>query len=97
MPYGPESLLQHISTPSNLAHPYSTLIANRPRAEDVEAGNLNKEEVIQIFRKTFGLESNVKYRSYQKPYADNYEYVAYPQGFRIFEFVKFTVKIVQPH
>ena len=29
-------------------------------------------------------------RTYQRPYPKNYDYVAYPQGFKIFEFVKFT-------
>jgi hypothetical protein len=39
---------------------------------------------------TFGIEPKVKCGSYQKTYSDNYEYVAYPQRFRIPKFVKFT-------
>jgi hypothetical protein len=89
VPYGTASSLRHVSTPLNHAQPYSTPIANQPRAEDVGSGNL-KEEVIKIFRQTFGIETKVKCRSYQKPYPDNYEFVAYTQGFRIPEFVKFT-------
>ena len=49
-----------------------------------------KDEVIKIFRQTFGIESKVKCRSYQRPYPDNYDYVAYPELFKILEFVKFT-------
>ena len=29
-------------------------------------------------------------RSYKRPYLEEYEHVAYPQGFKIPEFVKFT-------
>ena len=49
-----------------------------------------KEEVMKIFRQTFGIEPKAKCRTYQRLYPENYNYVAYPQGFKISEFVKFT-------
>ena len=76
-------------TPPNFAQPSNTPITNRPNANDVGSGSI-KEEVIKIFRQTFGIEPKVKCRSYQRPYPENYDYVAYPQGFKISEFVKFT-------
>ena len=88
MPYGASSSLRH-STPPNFAQPNNTPITNRPNADDVGSGSI-KEEVIKIFRQIFGIEPKVKSRSYQRPYPENYDYVAYPQGFKISEFVKFT-------
>ena len=88
VPYGAASSLRH-STPPNFAQPNNTPITNRPNADDVGSGSI-KEEVIKIFRQTFGIEPKAKCRSYQRPYPENYDYVAYPQGFKISEFVKFT-------
>ena len=88
MPYGVASSLRH-STPPNFAQPSNTPIANRPNADDVGSGSI-KEEVIKIFRQTFGIEPKVKYWFYQRLYPENYDYVAYPQGFKIPEFVKYT-------
>ena len=45
---------------------------------------------MKIFRQTFGIEPKAKCRTYQRLYPENYNYVAYPQGFKISEFVKFT-------
>ena len=82
VPYGVASSLRH-STPPNFAQPNNTPITNRLNVDDVGSGSI-KEEVIKIFRQTFGIESKVKCRSYQRPYPENYDYVAYPQGFKIF-------------
>ena len=46
--------------------------------------------MIKIFQQTFGIEPKVKCQTYQRPYPENYDYVAYPQGFKISQFVKFT-------
>ena len=45
---------------------------------------------MKIFRQTFGIKPKAKCRTYQRPYPENYDYVAYPQGFKISKFVKFT-------
>ena len=50
VPYGPASLLQHISTPPKFAEPNSTPTVNWPRAKDIGSDSL-KEEVIKIFEK----------------------------------------------
>ena len=47
-------------------------------------------EVIKIFRQTFGIVPKGRWRSYQKPYPGEYEHIAYQQGFKNPEFVKFT-------
>ena len=60
-----------------------------PNADNVGSGTI-KEEVIKIFRQTFGIEPKAKCRFYQRPYPENYNFVAYPQGFKITEFVKLT-------
>jgi len=52
--YGAASSLRH-STPPNFAQPNSTSAANRPSADDVGSDSI-KEEVIKIFRQTFGIE-----------------------------------------
>jgi len=88
-PHGAASSLRHVSTPPNFAQPNSTPIASQPRADDVVSVSIN-EEVIKIFRQTFGIEPKVKCRTYQRPCPENYDYVAYPQGFNFFEFIKFT-------
>jgi hypothetical protein len=49
-----------------------------------------REEMLEIFRQTFGTEPKTKNRSYQRPYPDNYEYIPYQQGFKIPEFTKFS-------
>jgi hypothetical protein len=49
-----------------------------------------REEMLEIFRQTFGTKPKTKSRSYQRPYPDNYEYISYPQGFKIPEFNKFS-------
>ena len=71
------------------AQPNNTPITNRLNADDVGSGSI-KEEVIKIFRQTFGIEPKAKCRSYQRSYPENYDFVAYPQGFKIPEFVNFT-------
>ena len=87
VPYGAASLLRH-SIPLIFAQPNNTPITNRPNADDVGSGNI-KEEVMKIFRQTFDIEPKAKCRTYQRPYPENYNYVAYPQRFKIPEFVKF--------
>ena len=62
MPYGAASSLRH-STPPNFAQSSNTPITNRPNANDIGSGSI-KEEVIKIFRQTFGIEPKAKYRSY---------------------------------
>ena len=81
--------MRHVSTQPNFAQHNSTPIASRPRADDVGSGSI-KGEVIKIFRQSFDIEPKVKCRTYQRSYPKNYNYVAYPQGFKIPEFVKFT-------
>jgi hypothetical protein len=49
-----------------------------------------KEEMLEIFRQTFGTKPTTKSRSYQIPYPENYEYISYPQGFKIPEFTKLS-------
>ena len=58
-------------------------------ADDFGSGSI-KDEVIKIFRQTFGIDPKGRCRSYKRPYSDEYEHVAYTQGFKIPEFVKFT-------
>ena len=43
-----------------------------------------------ILVQTFGIEPKAKCRTYQRPHPENYDYVAYPKGFKIPEFVKIT-------
>ena len=88
VPYGAVSSLQH-STPPNFAQHHGTPNVNRPMADDFGSGNI-KDEVIKIFRQTFGIDPKERYRSYKRLYPEEYEHVAYPQGFKIPEFVKFT-------
>ena len=58
-------------------------------ADDFGSGSI-KDEIIKIFRQTFSIDPKGRCRSYKRPYPDKYEHVAYPQGFKIPEFVKFT-------
>jgi len=76
VPYGAASSLRH-STPPNFTQPNNTPITNRPNTDDVGSGSI-KEEVMKIYRQTFGIESKAKCRTYQRPYPENYDYVAYP-------------------
>jgi len=46
--------------------------------------------MMEISRKTFGVEPKVKNRSSLRPYSDRYEHIAYPQGAKIPEFDKFS-------
>ena len=85
VPYGAASLWQH-STPLNFAQHNGIPVPNWPDADDFGSGSI-KEDVIKIFRQTFGIEPKVKCRTYQRPYSENYDYVAYPQGFKIPEFI----------
>ena len=89
VPYGAVSSFRHVSTSPNFAQPNSTSVPNQPHADDFGSGSI-KEEVIKIFWQTFGIEPKVKCRTYQRSYPSNYDYVAYPQGFKISKFVKFT-------
>ena len=75
VPYGAASSLQH-STPSNFAQRHGTPIVNRPMADDFGSSSI-KDEVIKIFRQSFGTDPKGRCRSY-------------PNGFKFFEFVKFT-------
>ena len=88
-PHGVASSLRHVSTSPNFAQPNGTPVPSRLDADDFGSGSI-KEEVIKIFRQTFGIEPKVKCRTYQRPYPENYDYVAYLKGFKISEFVKFT-------
>ena len=57
--------------------------------DDFGSGSI-KDEVIKIFRQTFGIDPKGRCRSYKRPYPEEYEHVAYLQGFKIPKFVKFT-------
>jgi hypothetical protein len=46
--------------------------------------------MLDMFRQTFGIDTKAKMRAYQKPYPESFEYVQFPQGFKIPEFTKFT-------
>jgi hypothetical protein len=90
--YVPNSSLQHVpNTLPNQTSTYSTPqpIINRaphpgsarPRTALGMEGF--REEMLEIFRQTFGTEPKTKSRSYQRPYPDNYKYITYLQGFKI--------------
>ena len=74
--------MQHIPTPPKFAQPYGAPTINQPRAKDFGSGSI-KDEVIKIFRQTFGIDPKGRCRSYQRPYPDEYEHVAYSHGFKI--------------
>jgi hypothetical protein len=97
--YVPNSFLQHVlNTLSNQTSTYSTPQptinrgphpgSTRPRTALGMGGFI--EEMLEIFRQTFGTEPKTKSQSYQRPYPENYEYILYPQGFKISEFTKFS-------
>ena len=88
MPYGTASSLRH-STPPNFAQRHGTPNVSWPMADDFVSGSIINE-VIKIFRQTFGINPKGRCQSYKRPYPDEYEHVAYPQEFEIPEFVKFT-------
>jgi len=43
-----------------------------------------------LLRESFGVDVRSKTRTYQKPYPTSFDLVAYPAGFRLPEFVKFS-------
>jgi hypothetical protein len=97
--YVPNSSLQHVTntlpnqtstygTPQPTINRASHLASARPRTALGMMGF--REEMLDIFRQTFGTEPKTKNRSYQRLYPNNYEYIPYPQGFKIPEFTKFS-------
>ena len=58
-PHGVASSLRHVSTSPNFAQPNGTPVPSRLDADDFGSGSI-KEEVIKIFRQTFGIEPKVK-------------------------------------
>ena len=76
MLYGAASSLRQ-STPPNFTQPNNAPITNRPNVDDVGSGSI-KEEMMKIFRQTFGIKPKAKCRTYQRPYPENYDYIAYP-------------------
>ena len=95
-PHGAASSFWHVFTPSDFAQPNTTPVANWPNADDFGSGSI-KEEVIKIFRQTFGIEPKAKCRSYQRPYPENYDYAAYPEEFKILNLLNSLVMIVKLH
>jgi len=49
-----------------------------------------KNDLANLLRESFGVEVRSKTRTYQKPYPTSFDSVAYPAGFRLAEFVKFS-------
>ena len=45
-----------------------------------------------LFRENCGVDVRSKTRAYQKPYTASFDWVAYPAGFRLPEFIKFSGK-----
>ena len=43
-----------------------------------------------LFRENCGVDVRSKTRAYQKPYTASFDWVAYPAGFRLPEFIKFS-------
>ena len=76
-PQGAPSSLRHVSTPPNFTQPNGRPVPNWPNTDDFGSDSI-KKEVIKIFRQSFGIEPKVKCRTYQRPYPENYDYVAYP-------------------
>jgi hypothetical protein len=72
-----DSSLRYVYAPPNQpAHvPHGSPQPNQtpiwPRAE-LEGF---REEILDMFRKTFGIDPKAKMRAYQKPYPKSYEYV----------------------
>jgi hypothetical protein len=97
--YVPNSSFQHVlNTLPNQTSTYSTQQPTVNRATHPTSARPRtalgmegfREEMLEIFRQTFGTKPKTKSRSYQRPYPDNYEYISYPQGFKIPEFNKFS-------
>jgi hypothetical protein len=96
--YVPNSSLQHLpNTFSNQTSTYGTPQPTINRAPHPASARprtalgmeVFREEMLKIFRQTFATEPKTKSRSYQRLYPENYEYISYPQGFKIPEFTKF--------
>jgi len=51
-----------------------------------------KNDLANLLRESFGVDIRSKNRTYQKPYPTSFDSVAYPAGFRLPEFVKFSGK-----
>ena len=49
-----------------------------------------KNDLANLLRENFGVDVRRKTRAYQKPYPTSFASVAYPAGFRLSEFVKFS-------
>ena len=49
-----------------------------------------KNDLANMLRESFGVDVRSKTRTYQKPYPTSFDSVAYPAGFRLPEFVKFS-------
>ena len=49
-----------------------------------------KNDLANLLRESFGVDVRSKTRTYQKPYPTSFDSVAYPAGFRLPEFVKFS-------
>ena len=75
VPYGAASSLRH-STPPNFAQHHGTPNVSRPMADDFGSGSI-KDEVIKIFRQTFGIDPKGRRRLYKRPYPDECEHAAY--------------------
>jgi len=49
-----------------------------------------KNDLSNLFRENCGVDVRSKTRAYQKPYTASFDWVAYPAGFRLPEFIKFS-------
>jgi len=49
-----------------------------------------KNDLANLLRESFGVDVRSKTRTYQKPYPTLFDSVAYPAGFRLPEFIKFS-------
>ena len=49
-----------------------------------------KNDLANLLRESFAVDVRRKIRTYQKPYPTTFDSVAYPAGFRLLEFVKFS-------
>jgi hypothetical protein len=63
-------------SPVSYSSPQPNQISNGPRAEFEGF----REEMLGMFRQTFGIDPKEKKRAYQKLYPEGYEYVQFPQG-----------------
>jgi len=65
--------------------------ASQTPSANLEEGNVRlRAELQQILRENFGIEPTPITTLYQKPYPDYFDYVPYPQCFRIPDFGKFN-------